>query len=342
VAYLIYSAFLTGFVYPVVSHWVWSADGWASASRTSGKLLFGSGIIDFAGSSVVHMVGGIAGLWGALLEGPRMGRFDHAGRSVALRGHSASLVVLGTFLLWFGWFGFNPGSFLTILKSYGPAGSIHGQWSAVGRTAVTTTLAGSTAALTTLFGKRLQTGHWNVVDVCNGLLGGFAAITAGCSVVDPWAAVICGFVSAWVLIGLNALAARLRFDDPLEAAQLHGGCGAWGVLFTGLFARREYVEQIYGTPGRPYGLFMGGGGRLLAANVVMILVIAAWVSVTMAPLFLALNKLGLLRVSAEDELAGMDQTRHGGFAYAYHDEDMSLSSRPKGSTQIAAASSGEF
>ncbi|KAL6899422.1 hypothetical protein ACP4OV_006080 [Aristida adscensionis] len=347
VAYLIYSAFLTGFVYPVVSHWVWSADGWASASRTSGPLLFGSGAIDFAGSSVVHMVGGVAGLWGALVEGPRIGRFDHAGRSVALRGHSASLVVLGSFLLWFGWFGFNPGSFLTILKSYGPAGSIHGQWSAVGRTAVTTTLAGSTAALTTLFGKRVQTGHWNVIDVCNGLLGGFAAITAGCSVVDPWAAVVCGFVSAWVLIGLNALAARLRFDDPLEAAQLHGGCGAWGVLFTGLFARREYVEQVYGggAPGRPYGLFMGGGGRLLAANVVLVVVVAAWVSCTMAPLFLALNKMGLLRVSPEDEMAGMDQTRHGGFAYAYHDGDGDdLSGRAKAvqSTQIAAASSGEF
>lgn len=326
VAYLIYSAFLTGFVYPVVSHWIWSADGWASASRTSGPLLFNSGVIDFAGSGVVHMVGGVAGLWGALIEGPRIGRFDHAGRSVALRGHSASLVVLGTFLLWFGWYGFNPGSFLTILKSYGPAGSIHGQWSAVGRAAVTTTLAGSTAALTTLFGKRLQTDHWNVLDVCNGLLGGFAAITAGCSVVDPWAAIVCGFVSAWVLIGLNRLAARFRFDDPLEAAQLHGGCGAWGVVFTALFARKEYVEQIYGGPGRPYGLFMGGGGRMLGAHVVLILVIAAWVSCTMGPLFLALNKMGLLRVSAEDEMAGMDQTRHGGFAYAYTDED--ASSRP--------------
>ncbi|EMS52137.1 Ammonium transporter 1 member 2 [Triticum urartu] len=221
VAYLIYSAFLTGFVYPVVSHWIWSADGWASASRTSGPLLFNSGVIDFAGSGVVHMVGGVAGLWGALIEGPRIGRFDHAGRAVALRGHSASLVVLGTFLLWFGWF---------------------------------------------------------------------------------------------------------KFDDPLEAAQLHGGCGAWGVIFTALFARREYVEQIYGAPGRPYGLFMGGGGRLLGAHVVLILVIAAWVSCTMGPLFLALNKLGLLRISAEDEMAGMDQTRHGGFAYAYTDEDSS--SRP--------------
>ncbi|MQL81335.1 hypothetical protein Taro_013785 [Colocasia esculenta] len=236
VAYLIYSSFLTGFVYPIVSHWFWSADGWASPSRPD-NLLFGSGAIDFAGSGVVHMVGGIAGLWGALIEGPRIGRFDHAGRSVALRGHSASLVVLGTFLLWFGWYGFNPGSFITILKSYGPSGSIHGQWSAVGRTAVTTTLAGCSAALTTLFGKRLISGHWNVTDVCNGLLGGFAAITSGCSVVDPWAAIICGMVAACVLIGCNKLAERLKYDDPLEAAQLHGGCGSWGLIFTGLFAK---------------------------------------------------------------------------------------------------------
>jgi Amt family ammonium transporter len=320
VSYLIYSAFLTGFVYPVISHWIWSVDGWASASRTSGPLLFKSGVIDFAGSGVVHMVGGIAGFWGALIEGPRIGRFDHTGRSVALRGHSATLVVLGTFLLWFGWFGFNPGSFVTILKSYGPPGSINGQWSAVGRTGVTTTLAGSVAALTTLFAKRLQTGHWNVTDVCNGMLGGFAAITAGCSVVDPWAAIICGFVSAWVLMGFNALAGRFKYDDPLEAAQLHGGCGAWGIIFTALFAKKKYVEQIYGV-GRPYGLFMGGGGRLLAAHVVQILVIAGFVSFTMGPLFFALHKLGLLRITADQELAGMDKTGHGGSAYVYHDDD---------------------
>nr|XP_010920277.1 ammonium transporter 1 member 2 [Elaeis guineensis] len=322
VAYLIYSSFLTGFVYPVVSHWFWSSDGWASPSRPVGEsVLFHSGVIDFAGSGVVHLVGGVAGLWGALIEGPRIGRFDHTGRSVALRGHSASLVVLGTFLLWFGWYGFNPGSFINIDKSYGPTGSIHGQWSAVGRTAVTTTLAGCTGALTTLFGKRLQTGHWNVIDVCNGLLGGFAAITAGCSVVDPWAAVICGFVAAWVLIGLNKLAAKVKFDDPLEATQLHGGCGAWGIIFTGLFAREKYVNEVYsGRPGRPYGLFMGGGGRLLGAQVVQILVIAGWVSCTMGPLFYALHRMGLLRISAEDEMAGMDLTRHGGFAYVYQDE----------------------
>ncbi|XP_062221073.1 ammonium transporter 1 member 3-like [Phragmites australis] len=318
-AYLVYSAFLTGFVYPVVSHWFWSVDGWASASRTSGPLLFGSGVIDFAGSGVVHLVGGIAGLWGALIEGPRIGRFGpNAG---PIRGHNTSLVVLGTFLLWFGWFGFNPGSFITISKIYGQSGTIDGQWAAVGRTAVTTSLAGSVAALTTLYGKKLMTGHWNVTDVCNGLLGGFAAITAGCSVVDPWASVICGFVSAWVLIGFNALAENLEFDDPLEAAQLHGGCGMWGILFTALFARREYVEQIYGVPGRPYGLFMGGGGRLLAAHVVQILSIVGWVTCTMGPLFFALHWLGLLRIRSEDEEAGMDVTRHGRSGYVFHDVD---------------------
>ncbi|CAN1233919.1 Ammonium transporter 1 member 2 [Linum perenne] len=330
VAYLVYSTFLTGFVYPIVSHWVWSSDGWASATRSNNDdLLFGSGAIDFAGSGVVHMVGGIAGLWGALIEGPRIGRFDQSGRSVALRGHSASLVVLGTFLLWFGWYGFNPGSFLIIVKGYGEVpGGYYGQWSAVGRTAVTTTLAGSTAALTTLFSRRLLVGHWNVIDVCNGLLGGFAAITSGCAVVQPWAAIVCGFVAAWILIGCNKLAEILKYDDPLEAAQLHGGCGAWGLLFTGLFASKKLVNEVYpGNPTRPFGLFMGGGGKLLAAQVVQLLVIVGWVSATMVPLFYGLKKLNLLRISGEDEVAGMDMTRHGGFAYAYHDE-ANLSMKP--------------
>ncbi|KAL0836718.1 hypothetical protein Bca101_088608 [Brassica carinata] len=292
VAYLIYSSFLTGFVYPVVSHWFWSPDGWASPFRSPEHRLFGTGAIDFAGSGVVHMVGGIAGLMGALIEGPRRGRFEKSGRAIALRGHSASLVVLGTFLLWFGW------------------------------TAVTTTLAGSTAALTTLFGKRLLSGHWNVTDVCNGLLGGFAAITGGCSVVEPWAAIVCGFVAALVLIGCNRLAEMVQYDDPLEAAQLHGGCGAWGLIFVGLFAKEKYVNEVYGaTPGRPYGLFMGGGGKLLGAQFVQILVIAGWVSATMGTLFFILKKLDLLRISEKDEMAGMDMTRHGGFAYMYYDND---------------------
>ncbi|KAJ9176513.1 hypothetical protein P3X46_011819 [Hevea brasiliensis] len=319
ISYLVYSSFLTGLVYPIVSHWFWSSDGWASPGRAE-NLLFGSGVIDFAGSGVVHLVGAIAGFWGAMIEGPRIGRFDGSGRAVTMRGHSGTLVVLGTFLLWFGWYGFNPGSFASILKTYNGSGSYYGQWSAVGRTAVTTTLAGCTAALTTLFGKRLLVGHWNVTDVCNGLLGGFAAITGGCSVVDPWAAVICGFVAAWVLIGCNKLAEKYHYDDPLEAAQLHGGCGSWGIIFTGLFAKKAYVEEVYpGHPGRPYGLFTGGGARLLAAHIVQILVIVAWVSVTMGTLFLILRKLQLLRITEEEETEGMDMTSHGGHAYSYAD-----------------------
>ncbi|KAG5224131.1 ammonium transporter member [Salix suchowensis] len=312
--YLLFSAYL---VFAMQLGFAMLCAGSVRAKNTMNIML--TNVLDAA---AVHMVGGIAGLWGALIEGPRIGRFDHNGRSVALRGHSASLVVLGTFMLWFGWYGFNPGSFLTILKSYGGDKAYYGQWSAVGRTAVTTTLAGSTAALTTLFGKRLLSGHWNVIDVCNGLLGGFAAITAGCSVVEPWAAIICGFVAAWVLIGCNKLANKLHYDDPLEAAQLHGGCGMWGLLFTGLFAREKYVNEVYpNRPGRPYGLFMGGGGKLLAAQIIEILVIIGWVSATMGPLFYGLHKLKLLRISSEDEMAGMDMTRHGGFAYAYQDDD---------------------
>jgi Amt family ammonium transporter len=282
--------------------------------------LFGTGAIDFAGSGVVHMVGGIAGLWGALIEGPRIGRFEKDGGAITLRGHSASLVVLGTFLLWFGWFGFNPGSFTKILVTY-DSGSNYGQWSGIGRTAVTTTLSGCTAALTTLFGKRLLSGHWNVTDVCNGLLGGFAAITAGCSVVEPWAAIVCGFVASLVLIGCNKLAELLKYDDPLEAAQLHGGCGAWGLIFVGLFANKKYVNEVYGaSPGRHYGLLMGGGGKLLGAQLVQILVIVGWVSATMGTLFFILKKLNLLRISEEDEMKGMDIARHGGFAYIYYDD----------------------
>ena len=321
-AYLVFSFFLSGFVYPVVAHWVWSSSGWLSTN--SSYLLFGSGAIDFAGSGVVHLVGAIAGLWGSFIEGPRVGRFDTFGKPVPIRGHNATLVVLGTFLLWFGWFGFNPGSFDKILVAY-PATTNQGHWTSVSRTAVVTTLAGSTAGIVTLFGRRLVVGHWDALDVCNGLLGGFVAITSGCSVVEPWAAIVCGFISAWVLIGLNMLALKLNYDDPLEATQLHGGCGAWGLLFTGLFAKEEFIIEAYysGESGvvRPYGLLLGGGWGLIGAQIVEILVILTWVSVTMGPLFYALHKLRLLRISQNEEVAGLDISSHGGHAYASQVED---------------------
>lgn len=320
-AYLVFSFFLSGFVYPIVVHWVWSSNGWLSPSS---DMLFGSGAIDFAGSGVVHLVGGIAGLWGSFIQGPRVGRFDAFGKPVPMRGHNATLVVLGTFLLWFGWFGFNPGSFGKILVAY-PNTTNQGNWTGIGRTAVTTTLAGSTAGLTTLFGRRLLVGHWDALDACNGLLGGFVAITSGCSVVEPWAAIVCGFCAAWVLIGLNVLTLKLQFDDPLEATQLHGGCGAWGLIFTGLFAKKEFVIQVYnsGEAGvvRPYGLLLGGGWGLIGCQVVELLAIVAWVSITMGPVFFALSKLKLLRISIDEEVAGLDISSHGGYAYTTHPEE---------------------
>lgn len=171
------------------------------------------------------------------------------------------------------------------------------------------------------------------------MLGGFAAITSGCAVVEPWAAIVCGFVASWVLIGFNLVAKKLKYDDPLEAAQLHGGCGAWGVIFTGLFATKRYVNEVYSGDGdRPYGLLMGGGGKLLAAQFVQIVVIIGWVSVTMGPLFYGLHKMNLLRISTEDEMAGMDMTRHGGFAYAYNDED-DVSVKPWGKVGATSQSS---
>lgn len=334
-AYLIFSFLLTGFVYPVVAHWLWSSAGWLSASSDSSFLLFGSGAIDFAGSGVVHLVGGVAGLWGAIIEGPRVGRFDVFGKPMPMRGHNATLVVLGTFLLWFGWFGFNPGSFTKILAPYVPDAHVYeGNWTGVGRTAVTTAISGSTAGLVTLFGRRILVGHWDAMDVCNGLLGGFVAITSGCAVVEPWAAIVCGFVSAWVLIGLNVLALRFKYDDPLEAAQLHGGCGAWGLIFTGLFAKEEFVVEAYGAAAadaggevgrsrrrRPFGLLMGGGWGLIGAQVVEVAAIVGWVSVTMATVFYVLHKLRLLRISVDDELAGLDVSSHGGYAYAAHHQE---------------------
>ncbi|TKY47146.1 Ammonium transporter 1 member 3 [Spatholobus suberectus] len=319
-AYLVFSFFLSGFVYPIVVHWVWSSSGWLSPS--SSDLFLGSGAIDFAGSGVVHLVGAVAGLWGSIIEGPRVGRFDAFGKPVPLKGHNATLVVLGTFLLWFGWFGFNPGSFDKIVVAY-PDTSAEGNWTSVGRTAVVTTLAGSTAGVVTLFGRRLLVGHWDAMDVCNGLLGGFVAITSGCSVVEPWAAILCGFVSAWVLIGLNIVALKMNYDDPLEAAQLHGGCGIWGLLFTGLFAKEEFVIQVYNSGEtrvtRPYGLLLGGGWGLIGAQAIEILAIFGWVSVTMGPIFYALHKLEILRIPVEEEIAGLDISSHGGHAYAQED-----------------------
>ncbi|KAJ9527697.1 hypothetical protein QJQ45_025976, partial [Haematococcus lacustris] len=338
-AYLAYTVLLAAFVYPVVVHWVWSREGWLTHFSVSGnpapakqedEMLFRAGMIDFAGSGVVHMVGGMCGLMGAWLVGPRLGRFDSNGKPVDMPGHSATLVVLGTVLLWFGWYGFNPGSSLTIDNS------ISAQ--VAGRAAVTTTLSGAAAGLTCLMNGFRRNKAWDLISMCNGVLVGFVVITACAHVVEPWAAIVNGVCGAlpeltyltpslappWMQIFdlVSWLFLKLRIDDPLCAAPMHGFGGMWGVFFTGLLAKQEYIQQAYGTGmsapytrGDFYGLFYGGGGRLLASQVIGILAIAGWVCGTTGILFFALKMLNLLRISEEEEHRGLDASKHGGSAY---------------------------
>lgn len=309
-AYLGYSIFLTAFVYPVISHWGWSSTGWLS-SFNSGSKLFNCGYIDFAGSGIVHMTGGLAGLAGAFFVGPRMGRFDEDGKPVEIRGHSASLVVLGTFVLWVGWYGFNPGSALYIAPDP--------YYNVASRTAVTTTLSAAAGGVVTLFYLYFVHHVYDLIAVCNGVLGGLVGITAGCSVVEPWCAIIIGGIAAMIIQGVDFVMMRLKIDDPLQAVHIHGFCGMWGVFVVGLMATEKYVQQVYGLErrGNFYGLFYGGGGNLLACQVVGILAIAGWTLGLLGPFFFAMNKFGLLRCSAEVEQIGLDVSKHGGSAYAY-------------------------
>lgn len=311
-AYLGYSIFLTSFVYPVISHWGWSDEGWLSAFRGDyGSLLFDCGYLDFAGSGIVHMTGGLAGLAGAYFVGPRMGRFDEDGKPVEIRGHSASLVVLGTFVLWVGWYGFNPGSALAIsgVEYYNVAS----------RAAVTTTLSAASGGVVTLFYLYFVNHIYDLIAVCNGVLGGLVGITAGCAVVEPWAAIIIGGIAAMVIQGADVVLLKFQIDDPLQAAHIHGFCGMWGVFVVGIIATEKYVQQVYGLDdrGNYYGLFYGGGGNLLACQLIGIIAISAWTLGLLGPFFFAMNKIGLLRCSAEVEQIGLDVSKHGGSAYAY-------------------------
>ena len=320
-AYLGYSFFLCAFVYPVVVHWGWSEEGWLGPWRSAtgdggGSLLAGSGMLDFAGSGIVHMTGGVAGLVGAAIVGPRTGRFAPDGRVNPMPGHSAPLVVLGTFILWLGWYGFNPGSQLALV-SYNDAASDNAR--VIARTAVTTTLSAAGGGVGAMALNYYLYHVWDLIAVCNGCLAGLVGITAGCSTTEPWAAPICGALSALVIHFSSKLLLKLQIDDPLEAAPMHGFCGAFGVLWVGFMAKKEYVAEVFGTARNGYepaGVFYGGNGKLLGAQIVGILVITAWVGTMLGGFFFLMKKLNLLRTSVEEENLGLDESKHGGSAYS--------------------------
>jgi len=310
-AYLAYTAALTGVIYPVVVNWGWSAHGWLSPWTGTEPYLGANGMIDFAGSGIVHMTGGVAALVGAIFLGPRTGRFSPSGECIDMPGHSSVLVALGTFILWFGWYGFNPVS--TLAFEY---------METAARVAVTTTLGAAAGGVTALSIHYGFTKSLDVGPMCNGILAGLVSITGNCVVIEPWAAALIGAIGAAIYYGFSALLRKLKIDDPLDASSVHGACGAWGVIAAGLFAKQKYVLNDYGAEGGAddYGAFYGGGGKQLGNQIAGVLAIIAWVGFTSSVLFGVLKYAGMLRVPVEEEEVGLDTSHHGGNAYNFEKE----------------------
>ncbi|OSX80976.1 hypothetical protein BU14_0027s0002 [Porphyra umbilicalis] len=315
-AYLIYSVCISGFLYPVISHGVWDVNGWLSAHRPDPVL--GIGMIDFGGSAVVHMSAGLCGFLGTLIIGPRIGRFDSNGKPVAIAGHSASLVVLGTLLLCTGAFGFNAGSMLhvatradhelfggrNIVLSTGESVLVSPTMT-VSRCLVTTLLGAAMSALVGLVISKWVLKVFDLIFICNCLLGGLVSITAGCATLEPYAAMCVGGFSAVVYFLGSRLVLRIRVDDPVDASAVHFGCGLWGVLAVGLFSS-ERLQAGAGFPVTHFGLVHGGDWALLGCQVIGMASVIGSVTATCVPLFLLLRAFGILRVSAEQEEKGID------------------------------------
>ncbi len=272
-AYLVYSAFITGLVYPISGMWKWGG-GWLDAM----------GFYDFAGSIVVHAVGGFAGLAGAMMLGPRIGRFTADGRSHPILGHNLTFSALGVFILWVGWYGFNPGSQLAF------AG--HANTDATVLIAANTTLAAGAGAVFALLTAWAAFGKPDLTMALNGALAGLVGITANCDSVTNLSAIVIGLVAGLLVVGGIVLLDRLRIDDPVGAWPVHGLCGIWGGIATGIFGDHPLGAQIVGS-----------------------LVIPAWAFVTMLGLFGLLRAVGFLRVTPEEERIGLDLTEHGMPAY---------------------------
>ena len=291
VGYLVYSVVLSALIYPVVGHWIWGG-GWL-ASR---------GMVDFAGSTVVHSVGGWAALAGAIMLGPRLGKYTN-GKSNAIPGHNIPLAALGVFILWFGWFGFNAGS------------TTSGTNLSIATIAVTTNLAAAAGAISAMLTVWFQFGKPDTSMTLNGALAGLVAITAPCAVVSPSSAIIIGlFAGILVVLAVEFIDKVLHVDDPVGAISVHGVCGIFGTLSVGLFAQASYGQSS--GVGAINGLFFGGGLGLFWTQLVGVLAVAAWTFGTAMGLFYFIKKTVGLRVSPEQELKGLDIEEHGMESYA--------------------------
>ncbi len=277
-AYLMFQPFICGLIYPIVTHWVWSGQGWL------GDL----GFIDFAGSGVVHMVGGFAALAAVTVVGPRIGKYDDQGSPLPLPGSSMVAGALGVFILWFGWYGFNVGSALAAVDV--DLASI----------AVTTTLSAAAASISAMYTSMIS-GKPDVSMTLNGALAGLVGITAGCANVNNLGAVLIGLVSGVLVVYSINFIEKKGFDDAVGAISVHGVCGAWGVLAVAIFDTSD-------------GL-INGGSSLFVPQIIGMLAIAAWAYITSFIVLKVIDSVVGLRVTPEEEIAGLDASEHGTTAY---------------------------
>ncbi|MDY3244146.1 MAG: ammonium transporter, partial [Candidatus Limiplasma sp.] len=283
-AYCIYSAAISLFIYPISGHWIWGG-GWLAQL----------GFHDFAGSTAVHMVGGVCALIGAKILGPRIGKYDAKGKPRAILGHNLTFAALGVFILWFCWFGFNGASTVSMTgdDTIISAGLIF----------FNTNLAAAVACCVTLVFTWLRYGKPDVSMTYNAALAGLVGITAGCDAVSPAGAAVMGLVFGIVIVlAVEFFDKVAKIDDPVGAISVHCVCGALGTILTGLFATGVSTEK---------GLFYGGGFHFLGVQTLGVVTVAAYVTVVITAVFLLLKHTIGLRASAEDELAGLDISEHG-------------------------------
>jgi Amt family ammonium transporter len=286
-AYLAYSFLVSAIIYPIYGHWVWG-NGWLAT------LPFGAGARDFAGSGVVHAVGGFVALAGAMVVGPRLGKFSADGKPNTILGHNMAYVALGTFILFFGWFGFNPGSTLAATELR------------ISVIAVNTFLAGATGAIVAIYYGLIREGRLDLGLACNGSLAGLVGITAPCAYVTSWAAVVIGAIAALVMIwALGFVERTLKVDDVVGAVAVHGFAGLWGLLAVGIFA-----DGTYGVS----GLIVGDTSQIIA-QLIDVVTVVIWSFCTGYLLFWILKVAMGLRASREEEIKGLDITEHGIEAY---------------------------
>jgi len=286
-AYLIYSFVISAFIYPLVGHWIWGG-GWLAQINFT----------DFAGSSVVHAVGGSAALIGTILLKPRIGKYGPDGRANAITGHNIPIASLGVFILWFGWFGFNAGSTLTV-----------GNGDLIARIAINTNLAAALGGIFAMITVWAMFGKPDLSMAMNGALAGLVGITAPCAFVEPWAAIVIGAVSGVIVVLGVLLLDRLRIDDPVGAVPVHGMGGVWGTIAVGIFGR-ESLGLSHN------GLFYGGGALQLGIQALGVITVALFIMATMGIVFKLIDLSIGLRVEREEELRGLDIGEHGMESYS--------------------------